>query len=159
MTRELLDNKDRAILAALQNDATQPIFAIAEQAHLSTTACWKRIQRLKEVGIIRSQVCLLDRLKVGLGITVFISVQTSNHDQEWLDDFLRGVSSFPEVMEIYRLAGEIDYLLKVVVPGITEFDQVYKKLISTVKLLDVSSNFCMEEIKYTTSMPLCHYSR
>lgn len=157
MAKESLDSKDRAILAALQRDATQSIAHIAELTHLSTTACWKRIQRLQQEGVIKRQVCLLNRYKIGLGVTVFVSIRTDQHDPQWLDDFAKGVSAFPEVVEIYRLAGETDYLLKVVVPGIDDFDRIYKRLISTVKLSDVSSNFCMEEIKYTTAMPLDHY--
>lgn len=157
MTKESLDGKDRAILTALQRDATQSISTIAELTHLSTTACWKRIQRLQQAGVIKRQVCLLDRYKIGLGVTVFVSIRTDHHDPQWLEEFARGVSAFQEVVEIYRLAGETDYLLKVVVPGIDDFDRIYKRLIATVKLSDVSSNFCMEEIKYTTTMPLDHY--
>lgn len=157
MTEKPLDNKDRAILAALQHDATQPIAEIANQVHLSTTACWKRIQRLQQSGVIKRQVCLLDRHKIDVGITVFVSIRTNRHEPQWLDEFAQGVSAFPEVVEFYRLAGETDYLLKVVVPDIAGFDRVYKRLISTVDLYDVSSSFCMEEIKYTTAMPLDHY--
>lgn len=157
MTEKPLDTKDRAILAILQQDATQPIAEIANQVHLSTTACWKRIQRLQQAGVIKRQVCLLDRQKIDAGITVFVSIRTNRHEPQWLDEFAQGVSAFPEVVEFYRLAGETDYLLKVVVPDIAGFDRVYKKLISTVDLYDVSSSFCMEEIKYTTAMPLDHY--
>ncbi|MFT0548763.1 Lrp/AsnC family transcriptional regulator [Allopusillimonas ginsengisoli] len=157
MTEKPLDTKDRAILAILQQDATQPIAEIANQVHLSTTACWKRIQRLQQAGVIKRQVCLLDRHKIDAGITVFVSIRTNRHEPQWLDEFAQGVSAFPEVVEFYRLAGETDYLLKVVVPDIAGFDRVYKKLISTVDLYDVSSSFCMEEIKYTTAMPLDHY--
>lgn len=157
MTAKSLDNKDRAILAALQHDATQPIADIAAQVHLSTTACWKRIQRLQQSGVIKRQVCLLDRHKIDLRVTVFVSIRTNHHEPQWLEEFAQGVSRFPEVVEFYRLAGETDYLLKVVVPDIEGFDRVYKELIRTVDLYDVSSSFCMEEIKYTTAMPLDHY--
>lgn len=157
MTHESLDTKDLAILAELQADATRPIAQIAEQAHLSTTACWKRIQRLQKSGVIQRQVCLLDRNKLGLGITVFVSIRTDCHELKWLDAFAQSVCAFPEVVEIYRLAGETDYLLKVVVPDIASFDRVYKKLIGSVHLSDVSSNFCMEEIKYTTAIPIGRY--
>lgn len=149
-----MDRKDRAILALLQTDARMPVSEIAEQVHLSTTTCWKRIQKLIEDGVIRQQVCLLDSAKLGLGVTVFVSIKTNRHDPQWLRRFAAGVRDMPEVVELYRMSGDTDYLLKVVVPDIAGYDRVYKKLIQIVELFDVSSSFAMEEIKYTTALPL-----
>lgn len=151
-----MDKKDRMILASLQADARMAICDIADQVSLSTTACWKRIQRLQEQGYIRQQVCLLDSARLGLGVTVFVSVKTSHHDLQWLRKFALGVRDLPEVMEFYRMSGDTDYLLKVVVPDIAGFDRVYKKLIQIAELFDVSSTFAMEEIKYTTALPLSY---
>lgn len=152
-----LDNKDRAILTILQEDATFSTSEIAERVSLSTTACWKRIQRLQEDGVITKQVYLLDRKKIGIGVTVFVAIKTSRHEPKWLEKFAQGVKDFPEVVEFYRMSGEIDYLLKVVVPDIESFDRIYKKLIQTIELHDVTSSFSMEEIKYTTAMPLSYF--
>jgi Lrp/AsnC family transcriptional regulator len=149
-----MDKKDRDILAILQEDATLSVNVVAERVSLSMTACWKRIQRLTEEGVIRKQVCLLDNRKLGLGIVVFVSIKTSHHDAQWLQKFAKGVREIPEVVEFYRMSGEIDYLLKVLVSDITGFDLVYKKLIRIAELFDVSSSFAMEELKYTTAVPL-----
>lgn len=152
-----LDNKDRAILAILQENATIPTSEIAERVSLSTTACWKRIQRLQEDGIITKQVYLLDRKKIGVGVTVFVAVKTNRHESKWLQTFAQAIKDFPEVVEFYRMSGEVDYLLKVVVPDIEGFDKVYKRLIQTIELYDVNSSFSMEEIKYTTALPLDYF--
>jgi Lrp/AsnC family transcriptional regulator len=149
-----MDKKDRAILALLQTDARLPVSDIAERVSLSTTACWKRVQRLHEQGYIRQQVCLLDSAKQGLGVTVFVSIKTSHHDLQWLRRFALGVRDLPEVVEFYRMSGQVDYLLRVVVPDIERYDAFYKKLIARIELSDVSSAFAMEQIKYTTSLPL-----
>ncbi|KGD90451.1 transcriptional regulator [Achromobacter sp. RTa] len=149
-----MDKKDRCILALLQADARLSNNEIAERVHLSPTACWKRVQQLQASGLIRRQVCLLDNNKAGLGLTVFVSIKTNRHDLNWLEKFSLGVKDMPEVMEFYRMTGETDYLLKVVVPDIAGFDLVYKKLIQVAELFDVSSSFAMEELKYTTALPL-----
>lgn len=149
-----MDKKDSNILSILQEDATLSVNEIAERVSLSPTACWKRIQRLTQDGIIRKQVCLLDSRKLGAGVTVFVAVKTNRHDLQWLQQFAAGVRDMPEVVEFYRMSGETDYLLKVVVPDIQGFDVVYKKLIQIVELFDVSSSFAMEELKYTTALPL-----
>jgi len=149
-----MDKKDSNILSILQDDATLSVNEIAERVSLSPTACWKRIQRLTQEGVIRKQVCLLDNRKLGVGVTVFVAVKTNQHDLQWLQKFAAGVRDMPEVVEFYRMSGEIDYLLKVVVPDIQGFDMVYKKLIQVVELFDVSSSFAMEELKYTTALPL-----
>jgi len=149
-----MDKKDRNILSILQEDATLSVNEIAERVSLSPTACWKRIQRLTQEGVIRKQVCLLDNRQLGVGVTVFVAIKTNHHDLQWLQKFAAGVRDMPEVVEFYRMSGEIDYLLKVVVPDIQGFDMVYKKLIQVVELFDVSSSFAMEELKYTTALPL-----
>lgn len=149
-----MDKKDRSILTLLQTDASLSSNDLAERVNLSLTACWKRVQRMQETGLIRKQVYLLDSHKAGLGVTVFVSIKTRRHDPDWLRKFALGVKAMPEVMEFYRMSGDTDYLLKVVVPDIAGFDRVYKKLIQVADLFDVSSSFAMEEIKYTTALPL-----
>jgi len=149
-----MDKIDRNILRLLQEDSTLSTADIAEQVGLSTTPCWRRIQRLEESGVIRKKVALLSRDKLNLGVNVFIAVKTNQHNWEWLAKFSEAVSQFPEVVEFYRMAGESDYLLRVVVPDIPAFDTFYKKLVQTTDLSDVSSSFAMEQIKYTTSLPL-----
>ncbi|WP_420224396.1 Lrp/AsnC family transcriptional regulator [Pigmentiphaga litoralis] len=149
-----MDKKDSNILSILQEDATLSVNEIAERVSLSPTACWKRIQRLTQEGIIRKQVCLLDSKKLGAGVTVFVAIKTNRHDMQWLQQFAAGVRDMPEVVEFYRMSGETDYLLKVVAPDIQGFDVVYKRLIQIVDLFDVSSSFAMEELKYTTALPL-----
>ncbi len=149
-----MDKIDRNILKLLQEDATLSTADIAERVGLSTTPCWRRIQRLEESGIIRKKVALLSREKLNLGVNVFIAVKTNQHNWEWLANFSEAVRRFPEVVEFYRMAGESDYLLRVVVPDIPTFDTFYKKLVQTTDLSDVSSSFAMEQIKYTTSLPL-----
>lgn len=153
-----MDRIDRRILELLQKNAQLSTAEIAEQVGLSTTPCWRRIQRLEESGVIARRVALLDRSKINLGTDVFISVKTNQHNWEWLENFSRKVSEFPEVMEFYRMAGEADYLLRVVVPDMPAFDAFYKKLIQSTELADVSSSFAMEQIKYTTALPL-QYSK
>lgn len=127
---------------------------IAEAVGLSTTPCWRRIQRMEKDGVIRSRVALLDRDKIGLGVTVVVRVRTNRHDLEWLEQFSRTVENIDEIVEVYRMSGDIDYVLKVVVPDIATYDAIYKRLITAVPLMDVSSNFAMEEIKFSTKLPL-----
>lgn len=149
-----MDETDRRILACLQEDATMPVAEIARRVGLSATPCWRRIQKLEEAKVIRARVALLDGAKLNVGTTAFVFVRTRQHNAEWLDRFAAAVSSMPEVVEFYRLSGEVDYLLKVVVPDIAAYDRFYKKLIAKVDLSDVSSSFAMEQIKYTTALPL-----
>ena len=118
------------------------------------TPCWRRIQKLEEAGIIRARVALLDSDKIGLGMSVFVAIKTDQHNAEWLKSFATKIAACPEVVEFYRMSGEVDYLLRVVVADMTAYDQFYKRLISDVGLRDVSSSFAMEEIKYTTALPL-----
>ncbi|AEI37659.1 Lrp/AsnC family transcriptional regulator [Zymomonas mobilis] len=149
-----LDNFDSSILALLQQDATVTMAELSEKTGLSANACWRRIRLLEADGVILNRVTLLDPQKIGLGITVFVCIRCAEHSQEWLDNFIRIVNDLPEVMEFYRLAGDIDYLLKLQVSSIQEYDNLYKKLVNSVKLTDVSAIFSMEELKHSTILPL-----
>jgi len=149
-----MDDIDRKILNLLQEDATLSTADIAEIVGLSTTPCWRRVQMLESEGYITKRVALVDRTKVNVPLDVFISIRTNQHDWEWLDEFAKIVSEFPEVVELYRMSGEIDYLMRVVVPDMASYDVFYKELIKKVQLSDVSSSFAMERIKYTTALPL-----
>ncbi|CAI8343073.1 MAG: DNA-binding transcriptional activator DecR [SAR116 cluster bacterium MED-G04] len=149
-----IDQTDVKILELLQQDVSLAIADVASRVGLSVTPCWRRIQRLEELGVIRRRVALLNPDKIGAGISVFVSVRTNEHNADWLDHFARTVSGMPEVVEFYRMSGDIDYLLRVVVADMKQYDAFYKKLISKVKMSDVSSSFAMEQIKYTTALPL-----
>ena len=149
-----LDKYDCAILAALQADATLSIAGLAEQVGLTSTPCWKRVKRLEEEGYIVSRVSIVNRDKVGLPVTVFVTVRTSAHDEKWLARFAAAVIALPEVLEFHRMSGDVDYLLKVVTTDIAGYDRFYKKLIKVGQLTGVSSAFSMEQIKYTTALPL-----
>ena len=149
-----MDRIDRKILAALQEDAGRPVADIAAAVGLSQSPCWRRIQKLEVDGVIQRRVALLDAAKLNVGVTVFVAVRTSRHDLDWIETFARAVTDIPEVVEFYRMSGEVDYLLRVVVPDIAAFDAVYKRLIARVPLSDVTSSFAMEQIKYTTALPL-----
>jgi Lrp/AsnC family transcriptional regulator len=149
-----LDFIDRKILACLQEDASTPVAAVAERAGISVSPCWRRIQKLTEDGVIRRRVALLDPEKINVAVNVFVSVRTSKHTRAWSDDFCREVQKFPEIVEFYRMSGDVDYLIRVVVPSIAAYDAFYKRLIEVADLQDVSSSFSMETIKYTTELPL-----
>lgn len=149
-----IDKVDRKILYYLQQDAGMTIKAIAKKVHLSPTPCWKRIQRMEESGIIRARVALLDPTKVDAGVTVFIAVRTNQHNIEWSEKFAREMKTIPEIMEIYRMSGEVDYLMRVVVPDIAAFDRTYKTIIRRIDFFDVTSMFAMEQMKYTTALPV-----
>ena len=149
-----MDNIDRKILSLLQEDATLSIESIASKVHLSSTPCWKRIRRLEDDGVIEKRVALLNPDKVGAGVTVFVAVKTNQHNKKWLDNFANSVEDMPEILDFYRMSGEIDYLLRVVVSDIAEFDAFYQRLISRVPLSDVTSSFAMEQIKHTTALPI-----
>ncbi|MBV9992018.1 MAG: Lrp/AsnC family transcriptional regulator [Alphaproteobacteria bacterium] len=150
----MLDRTDRKLLECLQRDATSSVADLAARVGLSTTPCWKRLKRLEEEGFVKARVALLDRAKLGLKVTVFVSIRTNQHDAAWLESFARAVSSLPEIVELHRMSGEVDYLMKVVVADVEGYDRFYKKLIKLVKLTDVSSAFAMEQIKYSTELPL-----
>jgi len=149
-----MDAIDHKILTVLQDDASLSVAEIGSRVGLSSTPCWKRIQRLEAEGAIIKRVALIDPGKVGLGITVFVSIETGDHSQEWLGRFAEMVRAMPEVMEFYRMAGDVDYMLRVVAPDIAGYDTFYKKLIATVPLKNVTSRFAMEKIKSTTALPI-----
>jgi Lrp/AsnC family transcriptional regulator len=149
-----MDKKDLQILAILQQDGTTPLSALAEAVSLSSTPCWRRVQRMQDEGVIRKTVTLCNPKALNVGVTVFVSVRTSQHSDAWMKRFVQGTRDIPEIVEIYRMSGEVDYLLKVVVPDIAGYDRVYKRLIKAVELQDVSSSFAMEVLKTTTALPL-----
>lgn len=149
-----MDRLDRKILRLLQEDATLAVADVAKKVGLSTTPCWRRIQKLEEDGIIKRRVAVLDPVRINARVTVFVSVRTSSHSHEWLKRFAEVVQDFPEVVEFYRMSGDVDYLLRVVVPDIAAYDAFYKRLISKIEIRNVSSAFAMEQIKYTTELPL-----
>lgn len=149
-----LDRYDYAILGALQLDGTLSIAQLAQKVGLSSTPCWKRLKRLEEEGYLERRVAIVNRRKAGLPVTVFVSVRTSQHDDKWLAKFAAAVVALPEVLEFHRMSGDIDYLLKVVTTDIEGYDRFYKKLIKVAQLTGVSSAFSMEQIKFTTALPL-----
>ncbi len=150
----MLDEMDIKILSILQEDCTRPVAEIGKEVGLSTTPCWRRIQKLEEAGVIQRRAAILDPLKVNAGVTVIVSIKTDQHSHAWLERFHGAVTDFPEVVEFYRMSGEIDYMLRVVVPDIAAYDAFYKKLIARIEVAKVSSAFAMEQIKYTTALPL-----
>lgn len=154
-----VDEADLQILRLLQRDASLSIAEIADSVHLSQNACWRRIKRLENDGVIEKRVALLDAQRLGVGVTVFVSVRAAEHTEKWLDNFTAAVRAIPEVIEFYRMAGEVDYLLKLQVADIAAYDRVYKTLIRSAKLMDVSAAFAMEEMKRTTELPLPIRSR
>lgn len=149
-----MDRLDRKILRLLQEDTTLAVADIAKKVGLSTTPCWRRIQKLEEEGVIKRRVAILDPEKVNTKVSVFVSIRTNAHNTEWLKRFSEVVQEFPEVVEFFRMSGDVDYLLKVVVPDIAAYDAFYKRLIAKIEIRDVSSAFAMEQIKYTTQLPL-----
>ena len=150
----MLDEMDVKILRILQRDCTRPVAEIGKEVGLSTTPCWRRIQKLEEAGVVRRRVALLDPVQVNAAVTVFVSIKTDQHSLEWLERFHKAVVDFPEVVEFYRMSGEVDYLLRVVVPDIAAYDAFYKRLIERIDISKVSSAFAMEQIKSTTELPL-----
>jgi Lrp/AsnC family transcriptional regulator len=149
-----MDAIDRKILAVVQEDASLSVAEIGQRVGLSSTPCWKRLQRLEADGVILKRVALVAPEKIGLGITVFVSVETGDHSNDWLKKFADTVSAMPEVMEFYRMAGDVDYMLRVVVADIASYDTFYKKLIAAVPLKNVTSRFAMERVKSTTALPI-----
>ena len=149
-----MDRVDRKILTILQQDASLAVADVASRVGLSQTPCWRRIQRLRADGIIESMVALVKPEAVGFGLTVFMAIEARDHSPEWLDRFTRAVVSRPEVLEVHRMAGDVDYLLRVAVPDMAAFDGFYRELIATVPLKNVSSHFAMERVKQTTAYPV-----
>lgn len=149
-----MDATDRKILAILQEDASLSVADVARQVNLSQTPCWRRIQKLTDSGVITRRVALVDPDAVGLGLTVFVEIESGDHSKQWLDRFRQAVTEMPEVMEIYRMAGEVDYLLRITVSSMAAVDAFYQRLIARVPLKNVTSRFAMERVKYTTAYPL-----
>jgi Lrp/AsnC family transcriptional regulator len=153
-THRRLDAIDRKILTVLQDDASLSVAEIGDRVGLSSTPCWKRIQKMEADGVIQKRVALVDQNKIGLGITVFVSVESGDHSEAWLKTFADAVRAMPEVMEFYRMAGDVDYMLRVVTADMASYDVFYKKLISAVALKNVTSRFAMEKIKSVTALPV-----
>jgi Lrp/AsnC family transcriptional regulator len=149
-----MDAIDRKILAVLQQDASLSVAEIGSRVGLSSTPCWKRIQKLEGEGVIQRRVAVVDPDKIGLGVSVFVAIETGDHSQEWLKRFAEVVEAMPEVMEFYRMAGDVDYMLRVVCTSIQDYDVFYKKLIAAIPLKNVTSRFAMERIKQTTALPI-----
>jgi Lrp/AsnC family transcriptional regulator len=149
-----VDAIDRKILAVVQENAALSVAEIGSRVGLSSTPCWKRIQKLEADGVIQKRVALVDQDRIGLNISVFVSIETGDHSQDWLDRFAKTVTAMPEVMEFYRMAGDVDYMLRVVVPDIAGYDAFYKRLIAAVPLKNVTSRFAMEKIKSVTALPV-----
>ena len=151
-----MDKLDAKILDLLQGNGELTAAEIAEQVGLSKAPCWRRIQKLQEAGVIRRRVALLDAHALNVGTTVFVMLKTGNHSDAWFQKFVRAVRDIPEVTEIHRMSGDVDYLIRIVVPDIDAYDVVYKRLIGAVDFQDVSASFALETIKSTTALPLCY---
>jgi Lrp/AsnC family transcriptional regulator len=149
-----MDEIDRQLIDMLQRDATLSIAQMAERVGLSATPCWKRIQKLEAQGVITRRVAIIDPERVGVGLSVLVSVEAGEHTPEWLKRFSAGVAAMPEVMEVYRMAGDVDYMLRVAVADMTEYDAFYKRLIAVAPMKNVTSRFAMERMKHTTAYPL-----
>lgn len=149
-----MDEVDRKLLALLQADATLSVAQLADAVGLSTTPCWKRVQKLEANGVISRRVALVAPERVGVGLSVFVAVEAGDHSPEWLRRFAEATADMPEVMEVWRMAGEVDYMLRVAVAGMAEYDAFYKRLIAAVPMRNVTSRFAMERIKHTTAYPL-----
>jgi Lrp/AsnC family transcriptional regulator len=155
-TRVSMDKLDAKILELLQTDGQLTAAEIAERIGLSKAPCWRRIQKLQQEGVIRQRVALLDARALNVGTTVFVTLKTGNHSEAWFQRFVRAVRDIPEVTEIHRMSGDVDYLIRIVVPDIDAYDVVYKRLIAAVEFQDVSASFALETLKYTTALPLCY---
>lgn len=149
-----MDSTDRKILEILQDDASLAVAEVAARVNLSQTPCWRRIQKLEEAGVITKRVALVDPDAIGLGLTVFVEVETGDHSKDWLERFAAAIKQMSDVMEIYRMAGDVDYLLRIVVANMAAYDAFYQRLIETVPLKNVTSRFAMERVKFTTAHPV-----
>ena len=151
-----MDKLDAKILDLLQSHGELTAAEIADRIGLSKAPCWRRIQKLRQEGIIRCTVALLDAHALNVGTTVFVTLKTGNHSEAWFEKFVRAVRDIPEVTEIHRMSGDVDYLIRIVVPDIDAYDVVYKRLIGACEFQDVSASFVLETLKYTTALPLCY---
>jgi len=150
-----LDRIDREILRIIMQDASRSLAEIAAEVGLTTTPCWKRIRRMEEQGVITGRVALVDPAKVGLPISVFVAVETGDHSAEWIGRFAEAVASMPEIAECWRLGGDVDYLLRVVVPDMSGYDAFYRRFVAAVpSLRKVTGRFAMERVKGTTALPI-----
>lgn len=149
-----LDLIDRKIVAELMRDATLPVAQIADKVGLSQTPCWKRIQKLETSGVLTGRVAMADPERLGFGLTVFVGIEAPDHSAEWREAFARAVDAIPDIMEAYRMAGELDYLLRVAVPDMAAFDALYRRLTDAVPIKNVTSHFAMERMKFTTEYPV-----
>ncbi|AWK15033.1 Lrp/AsnC family transcriptional regulator [Candidatus Fukatsuia symbiotica] len=151
----MIDKIDRKLLRMLQKDCTQSLQVLSEVVHLTSTPCWKRIKRLEDEGFIRGRVVLLDSEKLKLGLTAFMLIKTHQHSSDWYEKFTPWVKNMPEVVALYRMTGEYDYLMQVTVNDMKSYDNFYKQLVNSVEgLIDVTTSFAMEKIKYTTELPV-----
>lgn len=151
---ENLDETDRRLLRALQRDATLSLDQLSERVSLSRNACWRRVRALEDSGVIAARVALLDPALIGLPLTVFIQIRTSQHDAEWLGRFATATRSLPEILAVHRMSGDLDYLVRAQVADMAGYDRLYQRLISMVPLSDVSASFVMEDIKDGTELPV-----
>ena len=149
-----MDATDRKLLGILQQDAALSLDELSERVALSRNACWRRIKRLEDDGVIKGRVTLLDASRINVGLTAFIALRTTEHSAKWLEQFSKAVRDIPEIVGVYRMTGDVDYLLQAVIPDVAAYDQLYKRLIGKITLADVSSSFVMEQIKSTTVLPL-----
>ncbi len=149
-----MDTTDRKLLDILQHDAGLSLDQLSTRMALSRNACWRRIKRLEDDGVIKARVTLLDASRINVGLTAFIALRTTEHSAKWLDQFSKAVRDLPEIVGVYRMTGDVDYLLQAVIPDVAAYDRLYKRLIGKITLADVSSSFVMEEIKSTTVLPL-----
>ena len=149
-----MDEIDRALLQILQKDTALSTAEMAAQVGLSPTPCWKRIQKLEASGVITGRVAIIDPVRVGAGLSVFVAIEAGEHTPTWLERFSAGIAELPEVMEVYRMAGEVDYMLRVAVADMAEYDAFYKRLIAIAPMKNVTSRFAMERMKHTTAYPL-----
>lgn len=154
-----VDATDRKILTILQTDASLPVAEIAARVNLSQTPCWRRIQRLEAQGVIVRRVAILDPDRIGCGISVFVAVETGDHSQDWIERFAAAVEDMPEVMEVHRMAGDIDYILRVAVADMPAYDSFYRRLIAAVPIKKVTSRFSMERVKWTSAFPISEPER
>ena len=150
----IMDAIDRKLLDILQHDAGLSLDDLSARVGMSRNACWRRIKRLEDDGVIKARVTLLNASRINVGLTAFIALRTTEHSAKWLDQFSKAVRDIPEIVGVYRMTGDVDYLLQAVIPDVAAYDRLYKRLIGKITLADVSSSFVMEEIKSTTVLPL-----
>lgn len=150
----VMDDLDRKILTELQRHADTPLDALGQKVGLSRNACWRRVKAMEAAGVIRARVALLDAARVGLPLTVFMQIRAATHDADWLNRFARATRAMPQIQGVYRMTGDLDYLICARVADMADYDRLYQTLIARVPMGDVSASFVMEEIKHSTELPL-----